>query len=96
MNYSIRLAKITGLRTGKEWYKDKVGNYYAILATPFPDDDIYFGGSYLTFDGIGTTVSTRIFKDNLEILTEPFPSNELEQKQKELGIDIKFDYAKAI
>lgn len=94
MTYNIRLAKITGLKTGKEWYKDMVGNYYAIYSTPFADNDPFFGGSYLTYSGIGSGASARIFKENLEILTEPFLSSELEAKQKEMGIDIKIDYSK--
>ena len=93
MAYRIRLVQVTSLRTNKEWYKEYVGNYYAVLADPFDDSDPNFGGTYLTYDGIGTSVSTRLFKENINVLTLPFLSDELDEKTKELGIDITYNYA---
>lgn len=93
MPYRIRLVQVTRLTTNKEWYKEYVGNYYAVLADPFDDSDPYFGGTYLTYDGIGTSVSTRLFKNSINVLTRPFYSDELDEKTKELGIDLHYNYA---
>lgn len=93
MTYTIRMAKLTGLKTGKEWHKNYVGNYYAVYSSPFEEKDAYFGGTYLVYAGIGSSISCRIHKENLELVSNVFLSDALETKQKELGIDIKYDYA---
>lgn len=86
--HEIRIVKITRLRTGKEWYKEKVGKYYAVHSEPFPKEDIHFGGSYLVYRGEDSHFSCRIFQDNCEVITDMFLSDDLEETLASLQISL--------
>lgn len=86
--YEIRIVKITRIRTGKEWYKEKVGKYYAVYSEPSSKEETYFPSSYLVYRGEGAHISSHIHEDNCEVITDMFLSDDLEKTLESLQISL--------